>query len=124
MVSMAERPSGGKRHVCGKPRPQCLCWSYLIVIFEAQAGGAEELVGEGEKASARRPAFSASKNEPPPRDTAERPLLALGAFLRLDLSPEGALRVLVMQKMSEMPTGAVAAGLEWAVVSGGSAEHL
>lgn len=49
MVSMAERPSGGKRHVCGKPRPQCLCWSYLIVIFEAQAGGAEELVGEGEK---------------------------------------------------------------------------
>lgn len=96
----------------------------LIVIFEAQVGGAEELVGKGEKASARRPAFSASKNEPPPRDTTERPLLALGAFLRLDPSPEGALRVLVMQKMSEMPTGAVAAGLEWAVVLGGSAEHL
>lgn len=91
-----------------------------MAISEALQGGAEELVGGERKGIYNTPGFPAQQDHFSPKDTAERPLLALGTPLRLVPSPVGAVRMLVVQKMSEMPVRAVAAGPAGAVVTSGT----
>lgn len=75
---------------------------------------------EGEKACASTPGFLTAQDESSPTNTTESPLLAMGGWLH---HPAGGGRALVIQEMSEMPTGAATVGLCGRCLRG-SAEQL